>query len=135
MSYFGDWLTDARERRGLGVRGLAEKAGISHATISKVEGGLVGISPDKVQKIADALEVSVSSAMEAWVKDKTSELREDPATYNPDSTTREPDTVLLNAGARIIIDLPEGGQRAGTVSQSTLRIIAELLAADAQRGS
>ena len=32
------WLRDRRKRRGLTVRALAEKAGVSHPRISQIEG-------------------------------------------------------------------------------------------------
>lgn len=70
LSHFGDWLADHRQKRGYTVRGLAERAGISHATVSKIEDGIVGARSEMVQKLAGALGVELQSATEAWLKDQ-----------------------------------------------------------------
>ena len=70
LSYFGEWLTATRIRRGLSGRKLAEKASISHATVSKIEDGLVGARPDMVRKLVDALGVHQEGAIKAWLKDQ-----------------------------------------------------------------
>lgn len=90
---FGKFVAEWRERRGLGVRPLASKAGISHATVSKIEDGLVGASKDMVRKLAEALEVPYSEALSAWVKDEIPDVRlvaeTDEITYVSDPDTRE----------------------------------------------
>ena len=48
------WLRDRRKRRGLTVRALAEKAGVSHPRISQIEGGDTATS-DMILRLAEAL--------------------------------------------------------------------------------
>lgn len=55
---FGDWLKSRRESLGYSVRGLAAKAGVSHATISKLEDAKVGATPSMLLKIKEGLGVS-----------------------------------------------------------------------------
>jgi transcriptional regulator with XRE-family HTH domain len=66
---FGEWLSGRRVRAGLGTRALADKAGISHATISRLEDNKVGASKEMIIKIADALDVPRSDAIKAWLED------------------------------------------------------------------
>ncbi|WP_198299655.1 helix-turn-helix transcriptional regulator [Tumebacillus avium] len=51
----GEKIRTYREERGLSQKELAEKADVSPSTISKVEGGVFTPSPDKLQRVADAL--------------------------------------------------------------------------------
>lgn len=70
---FGGWLKEMRERKGLSIRGLALKAGISHPSVVNIESGKIGATRDMVRKLADALEVSRSEAVQAWLEDDTQE--------------------------------------------------------------
>ena len=54
---FGRWVKEERERRGMSGRQLAESAGVSSSTISRVEGEGMNLSADKVKQIAAALDV------------------------------------------------------------------------------
>jgi len=48
------WLRSARDARGMSVRALAERAGISHPRISQIEGG-DSATRDMVERLATAL--------------------------------------------------------------------------------
>ncbi|MFD4294114.1 helix-turn-helix domain-containing protein [Rhodococcus sp. NPDC058505] len=50
----------ARLERGLSVRELARRLGVSAATISAIENGRTGVSVDRIRAIADALGTSVA---------------------------------------------------------------------------
>lgn len=54
---FGRWVKEERERRGMSGRQLAERAGVSSSTVSRVEGEGMNLSADKVKQIAAALDV------------------------------------------------------------------------------
>lgn len=51
-------VRDVRRRRGLSVRSLADRLGLSAATISAIENGHTGVSTDRLGELADALGVS-----------------------------------------------------------------------------
>lgn len=70
---FGDWLRRTRESRGLSVRGLAEKAGITHPTISQIENHKTGATRDMVRKLAEGLGVPPSDVVRAWLEDENQE--------------------------------------------------------------
>ena len=58
------YLKSQREAKGLSVRSLAEKAGISHTEIMRIEDGTrKQPSPLKLRAIADALECSYDAMM------------------------------------------------------------------------
>ncbi|MCW3059909.1 MAG: Helix-turn-helix domain [Capsulimonas sp.] len=52
---FGAWLKDARAARGLSVNALAERAGVSNASISKFETGKLNPRKRTAEQIAAAL--------------------------------------------------------------------------------
>ena len=66
---FGKWLERIRTARGMSIRSLASKAGISHATISNIEADKVGASGKMVKSLADALEVDAAEAFRVWSAD------------------------------------------------------------------
>lgn len=70
---FGEWLREQRESRGLSVRGLAAKAGITHSMISQIENAKTGATRDMVRQLADGLEVDRSDAVRAWLEDEGQE--------------------------------------------------------------
>lgn len=54
----GATIRKARERSGLGLRGLAEMAGINFGTLSKLESGYIAAPDPKIlQRIGRALEI------------------------------------------------------------------------------
>jgi transcriptional regulator with XRE-family HTH domain len=58
----GDKVRAARERRFFSQRELAEKAGINHNTVWRIEGaGPVEVHPRTIRKIAEALSVDPAS--------------------------------------------------------------------------
>jgi transcriptional regulator with XRE-family HTH domain len=58
----GHKVRAARERRFLSQRELADKAGINHNTIWRIEaGGSVEVHPRTIRKIAEALSVDPAS--------------------------------------------------------------------------
>lgn len=66
---FGKWLERIRIARGMSIRSLANKAGISHATISNIEADKVGASGKMVKALADALEIDPAEAFRVWAAD------------------------------------------------------------------
>jgi transcriptional regulator with XRE-family HTH domain len=54
----GEKVRAARERRYLSQRELAERAGINHNTVWRIEGsGLTEVHPRTIRKLAEALSV------------------------------------------------------------------------------
>jgi transcriptional regulator with XRE-family HTH domain len=51
-------LRELREDATLSTRELAERAGIDHTTIIRLEGGQSGAHPRTIRKLADALAVT-----------------------------------------------------------------------------
>ena len=70
---FGDWVRAIRESRGLSLRALAEKSGVTHPTISGIENGSRGATRNMVRALADGLEVTRSEAVRAWLEDEAQE--------------------------------------------------------------
>jgi transcriptional regulator with XRE-family HTH domain len=48
-----------RERRGLSLRKLGERAGVSYVTIARIESGAMSPTVAMLEKLAEALEISV----------------------------------------------------------------------------
>ena len=48
-----------RERRGLSLHNLAERAGVSHVTIVRIEQGRMSPTVALLEKLAKALEISI----------------------------------------------------------------------------
>lgn len=73
MSEFSEYVTKAARAagydidslRGGGKKALAEKAGMSHASVGRVLSGKTGISPAAIPGLAAALDVPVSSLLVA----------------------------------------------------------------------
>src|SRR5260370_41927317 len=97
----GEAVRQLRAARGVSVRGLAARVGVSPATISAIENGKTGISVQRLHQIAMALAVPA-----AW-------LVEDPAALTqPRSAT--PSSVQLATGSwREVAPLPVGPVPAG----------------------
>jgi transcriptional regulator with XRE-family HTH domain len=60
---YSEWLKSARAISGFTLMGLAEKAGISHATIQRLESGDRFPSRGMVLKIAEAMGKSADDAL------------------------------------------------------------------------
>ncbi|MGB8956279.1 MAG: helix-turn-helix transcriptional regulator, partial [Tumebacillaceae bacterium] len=60
----GEKIKRYREERGWSQKELAEKADVSPSTISKAEGGIFTPSPDKLQRVADALAIPFSEMVD-----------------------------------------------------------------------
>lgn len=58
-------LRQLREKKGLSVRGLAEKAGVDWTAINRIELGKVNPHLDTLEKLAKALGVGLRDLMEA----------------------------------------------------------------------
>jgi transcriptional regulator with XRE-family HTH domain len=56
---FGPLLTELRRARGLAQRTLADRSGADASTISRLEQGERGVSPELVDRLAAALEATV----------------------------------------------------------------------------
>ena len=60
----GEKIKIYREERGWSQKELADKADVSPSTISKAEGGIFTPSPDKLQRVADALGIPFSELVD-----------------------------------------------------------------------
>ncbi|MBS4019081.1 MAG: helix-turn-helix transcriptional regulator [Dechloromonas sp.] len=56
-------IKKARKLKGLTVYDLAKSVGVTPGSISRIERGLVGISPAKAKKMAEALGLSVEQVL------------------------------------------------------------------------
>jgi transcriptional regulator with XRE-family HTH domain len=52
-------LQEWRERRGLSIRALAERAGVGFATVYRIEAGRISPTVAMLTKLASALDISV----------------------------------------------------------------------------
>ena len=63
-------LKNAREKKGLKTREVAQLLGIDQALISKFESGSRKPTRDQVIKLASLLEIDLETIMVAWLKEK-----------------------------------------------------------------
>lgn len=57
----GQAIRKARQERGITLEALALAAGTDAANLSRIERGKQGYSPDRIERIADALELPLSA--------------------------------------------------------------------------
>jgi transcriptional regulator with XRE-family HTH domain len=58
---FGEWLRSRRQEAGLGTTQLAKIVGVTDGTITRIEQGfIVTPAPDKLSRIAEALDLSLA---------------------------------------------------------------------------
>lgn len=57
---FGQYIVQLREKNNMSQRKLAEKAGLTNSTISRIESDLVKPDPATLEKMANALEIDKS---------------------------------------------------------------------------
>jgi transcriptional regulator with XRE-family HTH domain len=95
---FGLYLKSLREQRGLTMRELDKRSGVSHSYISKLESGIKGIpSPDILRKIADPLGVDYhhllarAGHLDFMDEVKESSLQHDDFAAVPDHELKEND--------------------------------------------
>ncbi len=69
VSVFGDWLKAEREKRGWSQPQIADAAGTSTPTISRIETGARGPSRKLARSIAQALGADPREALEALMAD------------------------------------------------------------------
>jgi transcriptional regulator with XRE-family HTH domain len=84
---FAAWLAKARKRAGLSYSQLAEKAGVSPATLHSIEHGLASPSLDTVEQIATALGTSVEASVR--VRNVNSAKSAGAAVIQPQTTVPE----------------------------------------------
>lgn len=100
-------LRETRKARGLSVRALAEKAGVDHATVSRIETGDRGMSVDMAEKLANALETTPAHLLGidngGAGKAGSDGLREDAEPYSmPDSPAEAP--IAIRRGVRETVE-------------------------------
>jgi transcriptional regulator with XRE-family HTH domain len=61
----GARLRECRQRRGLSVRALAERAGVSHVTVVRIETGRLSPTVSMLEKLARALGIPVRDFFQA----------------------------------------------------------------------
>lgn len=78
LSPFAQWLKQTREQRGLSINALADKSGLSSASISFYEKDQRSAKRENVRALANALEVPVASGLRAagFVPDPEEEAEE-----------------------------------------------------------
>lgn len=94
-------LREMRKARGLTVRGLADLAGVDHATISRIEGGKRGMSVAMAEHFAKALDTTPAHLLgiEHGVRaSATSGLMEDASPYALPDDTAAP--IMVRRSAR-----------------------------------
>lgn len=69
------FLREWRDKRGLSIEGLAEKAGVSPALISLIENGKSAGSPESLEKLAKALDCEIGELLDIEPQEKGSLLR------------------------------------------------------------
>lgn len=82
---FGDYIKRLRESKGLGLNELAEKAGLSNATISYIESGRNEPSTRTIQKLAKALDSDSAVLLAILDTAREYEEIENELGYVPDS--------------------------------------------------
>ena len=63
-------IKDAREKKGLKTREVAQMLGIDQALISKFESGTRKPTKDQISKLAQILDIDYETLMVAWLKEK-----------------------------------------------------------------
>jgi transcriptional regulator with XRE-family HTH domain len=81
---FGELLRLGRERLGMSRRDLVEATGLSYPYISQLETGYRQPSPTAIQKLADALQLSLDDLFSAMAKGRRDEMAVD---VEPDSSS------------------------------------------------
>ena len=71
---FGELLRRGRERLGMSRRDLVEATGLSYPYISQLETGYRQPSPTAIQKLADALQLSLDDLFSAMARGRRDEL-------------------------------------------------------------
>jgi transcriptional regulator with XRE-family HTH domain len=71
---FGELLRQGRERLGMSRRDLVEATGLSYPYISQLETGYRQPSPAAIQKLADALQLSLDDLFSAMAKGRRDEV-------------------------------------------------------------
>ena len=71
---FGDLLRQSRERLGMSRRDLVEATGLSYPYISQLETGYRQPSPAAIQRLADALRLSLDDLFSAMAKGRRDEV-------------------------------------------------------------
>ena len=71
---FGELLRQGRERLGMSRRDLVEATGLSYPYISQLETGYRQPSPAAIQKLADALQLSLDDLFSAMARGRRDEL-------------------------------------------------------------
>ena len=104
MPNTGEAVRQLRAARGVSVRGLAARVGVSPATISAIENGKTGISVQRLHQIALALAVPAAS------------LVEDPAVSTQLRSEAPSSAQLATGNWREFASLPIGPVLAGAIS-------------------
>src|SRR6476660_9838772 len=79
---FGELLRRSRERLGMSRRDLVEATGLSYPYISQLETGYRQPSPTAIQKLADALQLSLDDLFSAMARGRRDELSVSPEREN-----------------------------------------------------
>jgi transcriptional regulator with XRE-family HTH domain len=68
--FFGEKLRTVRERRGLTLREIAEKAGLSESMVSQIERNRVSPAMDTLLSLADALDLDLEYLFEDYRRER-----------------------------------------------------------------
>lgn len=118
---FKDWLKSERVKRKWNQPELAESAGTTKATIQRLEYGQRKPSRDMAEGLINALASTITDSKERAAFVRRGIIA---AGFAPDNESSAP---VIAAGMRVVVNLQDGGQRDGTLSEATIRAISELL--------
>jgi transcriptional regulator with XRE-family HTH domain len=109
----GARVRQLRHDRGLTLKGLGHRAGLSHPFLSQLERGLARPSVGSVERIAGALDVPVSALWTEWRPDAAHVVRADEGAVRPHPDERAPGGVreLPVAGRTMRVREWSGGGR------------------------
>ena len=68
------FLKDAKEKAGITLPVLAERAGIAQASVCRILGGKAYVSLTHVLKLAAALKAEEAEVIAAWKRDKINQI-------------------------------------------------------------
>lgn len=114
---FGEKIRSVRERKGLTLKTVAQKAGVSESLVSQIERNKVSPAIDTLLNLADALDINLEFLFEEYRKDhpvkvirsgERRKIKDDEIVYEEVAKAMEKDE--KNGLESYIISIPPGGK-------------------------